>query len=110
MEIDYKALGNRIRKLRKELNFSQAELGEESNVEPMIIPQIEKGLIKISLPAFVRIASTLNISLDKLMYGEKNDSREILLMGLNKLLSDFSNDELNSVLVVVKCIKKRTTL
>ena len=50
MELDYKAIGTRIRRLRKELGLTQQTLAEYANQEPSNISHIERGATKLSLP------------------------------------------------------------
>lgn len=49
-EIDYKAIGARIKYYRNQRNITQAQLAETSSVEPSNISHIERGATKVSLP------------------------------------------------------------
>lgn len=61
------ALGERIRLLRKEAGWSQAELGDKIGTDSQRISRYETGKITPSLDAIVRIAEALNISIDHLL-------------------------------------------
>jgi transcriptional regulator with XRE-family HTH domain len=61
------ALGERIRTLRKEAGWSQAELGEKAGVDSQRISRYENGRITPSLDAIVRIAEAFNVSIDHLL-------------------------------------------
>ena len=55
MELDYQAIGVRIRRLRKERGLTQQALAERSNQEPSNVSHIERGATKLSLPTMVNI-------------------------------------------------------
>lgn len=61
------ALGERIKLLRKEAGWSQAELGEKIGVDSQRVSRYENGRIIPSIDAAVRIAEAFNISLDYLL-------------------------------------------
>ena len=60
-------LSDRIRQLRKEHGWSQAELGAKIGTDPGRISRYEAGRITPSADALVRLAQTFNISLDHLL-------------------------------------------
>ena len=105
MELNYTALGERIRKKRKALNITQAQLGETSQVEPSNISHIERGATKVSLPTLIKIANALNASLDELVYDSINNNHHISVNELNEALSDCSDSELKSIIEMVKSTK-----
>jgi transcriptional regulator with XRE-family HTH domain len=61
------ALGERVKQLRKEAGWSQAELGEKVGTDSQRISRYENGRITPSLEAIVRIAEVFDISLDYLL-------------------------------------------
>lgn len=61
------ALGERIRQLRKEAGLSQADLAEKISADPGRVSRYEAGRITPSAEALVRLAETLNISIDHLL-------------------------------------------
>jgi transcriptional regulator with XRE-family HTH domain len=61
------ALGERIRQLRKEAGWSQAELAERISADPGRVSRYEAGRITPSAEALVRLAETLNVSIDHLL-------------------------------------------
>ena len=67
MELDYQAIGIRIRWLRKEQGLTQQRLAELSSQEPSNISHIERGATKLSLPSIVNIANSLNVTVDDLL-------------------------------------------
>ena len=67
MEIDYPALGKRIKAFRREAGLSQALLAEFIDVSPQYISHIETARKKASLEMLVRIANALDVTLDQLI-------------------------------------------
>lgn len=61
------ALGDRIRTLRKQHGWSQAELGDHIGVDAGRVSRYEAGRITPSADALVRLAETFNTSLDHLL-------------------------------------------
>jgi len=105
MEINYTAIGERIRRFRKTLHITQAELGERSQVEPSNISHIERGATKVSLPTLLKIANALHVSLDDLVYDSIDSSRHISNKEINELLLDCTDGELKAIAEIVKSTK-----
>lgn len=80
MELDYQAIGTRIRRFRKEQGLTQQLLAELSNQEPSNISHIERGATKLSLPTIVNIANSLGITVDDLLC-DSLLTQELLLNG-----------------------------
>lgn len=66
-------LGDRIRKLRKELGMSQAELAKKIGMHPRQLPRYEIGTGKPSIDTLKKLARYLEVSSDYLLFGEDND-------------------------------------
>jgi len=105
VEINYVAIGERMRRFRKALHITQAELGERSQVEPSNISHIERGATKVSLPTLLKIANTLHVSLDDLVYDSLEYNRHISIKELNTTLSDCTDSELKTLVEMVKSTK-----
>ena len=68
MELDYQAIGVRIRRLRKERGLTQQTLAEMSGQEPSNISHIERGATKLSLPTLVSVANALEVTVDQILW------------------------------------------
>ena len=84
-EIDYKAIGARIKYYRNQRNITQAQLAETSSVEPSNISHIERGATKVSLPTLFKIANALEVSLDDLVYDSLEKTQHISNKELNHI-------------------------
>ena len=71
-KIDYKEMGKRKKKKRKELNLTQEKLSEMLEISPTYISEIERGTGISSLATITKIANVLNLDLDYLILGISN--------------------------------------
>jgi len=67
MELDYKQIGQNIRKYRRRKGLKQRELAELINVSPQHISHIESGAGKLSLPVLVSITDVLEVDPNTLL-------------------------------------------
>lgn len=93
MEIDYKGIGLRIKKCRKQLNLTQAQLAEMSDLSDTNISHIERGATKLSLPSLISIANALNTTTDYLLMDVINNSEVQFKKEFAQLLQHCSKDE-----------------
>ena len=77
--MDYKTLGQNIRRLRVTQGFRQEDLAEKCGCSSSHIGQIENGRVKPSLDMTVRIANALNATTDQLLSHEFSHPEEIYL-------------------------------
>jgi transcriptional regulator with XRE-family HTH domain len=66
-DLDYKKIGERIRKFRRASNITQEHLAEMVDISVTHMSHIETGNTKLSLPVCVKIAKALNISIDDII-------------------------------------------
>lgn len=67
LELDYTAIGVRVRRYRKAQGLTQQVLAEMSEQEPSNISHIERGATKLSLPTIVNLANALGVTVDTLL-------------------------------------------
>ncbi|MBQ3510440.1 MAG: helix-turn-helix transcriptional regulator [Peptococcaceae bacterium] len=70
--MDYYAIGQRIRKVRKAHGLSQEQLAEQVGISKTHMSHIETGNTKLSLPVLVDIARSLHVSTDDLLFEAGN--------------------------------------
>lgn len=75
--MDYRKIGERIRKYRKICGFSQEILAEKINISVTHMSHIETGNTKLNLAVFVDIVNALEISADDLLL-DKFENSEIV--------------------------------
>ena len=67
MELDYKAIGKRIKIARIKADLTQEKLSEMVGVSPTHLSNIETGTTRVSLNAIISIANALHITSDDLL-------------------------------------------
>lgn len=67
--MDYYAIGQRIRTIRKARGLPQEALAERAGISVTHMSHIETGSTKLSLPVLAELAAALNASTDELLYG-----------------------------------------
>ncbi len=67
---DYKAVGERIRHRRVELNLTQAELAEKISRVPKYCADIERGYCGMSIETLLAFCKALEVSPTTLLLGE----------------------------------------
>ena len=67
MELDYKAIGKRIKIARIKADLTQEKLSEMVGVSPTHLSNIETGTTRVSLNTIINIANALHIRSDDLL-------------------------------------------
>ena len=67
MTVDYKCIGGRIKKFRRQNKLTQAKLAELTDMSDTYISRIESGVKKASLNSLVKIVNVLDITLDAIV-------------------------------------------
>ena len=69
--MDWVAIGGRIRKQREYLGLTREQFAEKLDITPKFCSDIELGVKGMSVPTLCRIASTLSLSTDYILYGRR---------------------------------------
>ena len=103
--MDYYEIGQRIRKYRKASNLSQEQLAEKVEVSVTHMSHIETGNTKLSLSVLVKIAETLSVQTDAIIYESPQINKTFITLELLELIDSCSGDKLNVIVDVIKSIK-----
>lgn len=106
MDIDYQAIGQRIRQYRQEHGLSQETLSEKADVTPAHFSHIERGHTKPSLPTLIRIANALDITIDDLLCDNVDKSRHVRVKDVDRLLDDCTPQEMKALTEILAAAKK----
>ena len=103
MNIDYEAVGMKVRFYRLQAKMSQETLAEHADVSRVYISGIERGEKPPSLDTIVCLANALQVSVDELLSGS------LINRGDGKAFSDpfldCSPEELDILMAAVKSLK-----
>ncbi len=101
--IDYTALGDRIRTVRKKQGLSQEKLGEICQISTAHVGHIERGTRIPSLETLFKISKELNISMDYLFFDLQNDMNTVL-KGISAQLAGKDGEKVKVFLSTVKAL------
>ncbi|MDO4178848.1 MAG: helix-turn-helix transcriptional regulator [Phascolarctobacterium sp.] len=105
-EIDYKAIGARIKSARIRKGITQGAIAKMAELSTPHISNIETGNTKLGLPTIIHLANVLDVSVDELLCDNIQRSEAIYNNELSELLKDCSVDELHIIAEIAKVIKK----
>lgn len=106
MELDYKAIGKRIKIARIRKDLSQEELAEQTGFSNVHISNIESGSTKFSLTAVVKLANALDTSVDRFLCDNVFASHHIFVEEAQELLKDCDNYEIRIILDIMQATKE----
>lgn len=107
-ELNYKKIGERLRKLRKYMGLTQEQVAEILSVGRDAILRIEKGDRKIDLQELMNFSKLYNISMDELTMEEHtiNSSDVFFARGFNEL-SEKDKKEIISLIEYKNILKSQ---
>ena len=106
MELDYRAIGVRIRRFRKTQGLTQQTLAELSQQEPSNISHIERGVTKLSLPTIVSIANALGVTVNDLLCDSLTEDKASYEREAADILADCSHQELRIITGTMRALKE----
>lgn len=106
MELDYRAIGMRIRRLRKRMGLTQQDLASLSYQEPSNISHIERGATKLSLPTIVNISNALGVTVDDLLCDSLIHAKSPFENEIADILSDCSHFEMQIITETMRSLKE----
>lgn len=109
MEVDYVALGKRVKRLRKERRMSQEQLAELIDVSIPHMSNIENGKTKFSLQVLIDLANALQVSPDFLLVEQvdaRGKVRGMVLEEINRELVDCTEVQMTMIEEAVRNAKK----
>lgn len=69
--MDWISIGGRIRKQREFLGLTREQFAEKLDITPKFCSDIELGIKGMSVPTLCRIADTLSLSTDYILFGKR---------------------------------------
>ena len=100
--IDYAALGKRIKNKRVENKLTQEQLDEMCELSAAHIGHIERGTRILSVEVLFRIAQVLNVSVDYLLFDSvENDN---ILSSIAPIQKDSDKNKVNNFLKTVRVL------
>lgn len=104
--MDYKKLGERIRKARNAMHYSQERLAGEINYSVPHISHVENAKVILSIDFLVKISNALQVSADQLLCDSLDYASNIYQGEIMEALEDCSINELKIISQAVTDLKK----
>ena len=105
-QLDFKAIGDRIRRQREFLGYTRDFVAECLSVSTNFCRDIEIGAKGMSIQTLAKVSDVLKLSLDYIMFGETPDGAvEPLVLMLNSCKPEkrkYAEDILKSFLLAVE--------
>lgn len=103
--MDYYAIGQRIRKIRKAQGLSQETLAEQAGISVTHMSHIETGNTKLSLPVLVDLAEILDVRTDDLLYDGISAERSSTIDEIVQILNTCTVQQLKIIKNILKTTK-----
>lgn len=100
--VNHKQIGYRIKEVREQNNFSQAQLAEETELSISYISHIENAKRKASLESIIRIVNALGITVDELLAGVQLHNPTAYQTDLDLLMAECTENETRFIYEMVK--------
>lgn len=105
MELDYKAIGKRIKIARIKADLTQERLAEAVEISPTHLSNIETGTTRVSLTAIVNLANALSVTVDDLLCDSVIQAKAQFEKDIAALLEDCDEYEIRMVRDMAQALK-----
>lgn len=105
MDLNYRDIGTRIKRIRISKKMTQDKLAELVNLSTPHMSHVETGSTKVSLPTLVRIANVLECSMDELLCDSLTRARDQFINEISRETNDCSEEEIRIIADTVKALK-----
>lgn len=106
MELDYKAIGKRIKIARIKADLTQERLAELVGISPTHMSNIETGTTRVSLTAIVSLANALSVTVDDLLCDSVVKAKVQFEQDIAGILSDCDEYEIRMVRDMAQALKE----
>lgn len=105
MELDYKAIGKRIKIARIKVDLTQEKLAEMIELSPTHLSNIETGTTRVSLSTIVSLANALSVSVDDLLCDSVIKSKVQFEKDIKDILQDCDDYEIRILKDMMESMK-----
>ena len=106
MELDYKAIGKRIKIARIKADLTQEKLAEIIDISPTHLSNIETGTTRVSLTVIVSLANALSVTADDLLCDSVVKARVQFEKDLADILNDCDEYEIRMITDMAQALKE----
>ena len=112
-ELNWFEIGGRLKELRRKNKITIERLCEIIGVSTSFIGLIERGESRVSVDNIYRLSQVFNVSVDFILTGNENITMEKSYSKFDKLnasLYDYTDDETDFAIEILKFLKQRVDL
>ena len=95
MDLDYKEIGKRIARRRKELGLKQSEVEERADLSQKYLSNIERSISIPSIEVIMRFAAALDTTPDEFLVGTQHHNADNEWKNSSELLRNMSPMQLS---------------
>ena len=103
-DIDYKAIGERIRAERKRQKLTQGCLSEMVEISESFMGHIERGTRTLSIETLVKLANALNLGIEYIICGEYNYQPDMLPADVHDSLKKMNDNQRKVFMSIMKTL------
>ena len=104
--IDYKIVGERIKKARKMKGLSQEELCKKIGFSVAFLSRVERASSRINLKRLSQICDILEVDIGTILSGTSNDTSQYLSNDFKEILEKCTNEQKKIIYEIAKTIIK----
>lgn len=105
MELNFKAIGKRIKIARLKTDLTQEIMAEKIGVTPQHVSNIETGNSSVSLTTLIAIANLLKVSVDELICDTVLKTKYVFSKEANEIFRDCNEYEIRVLVEILKAAK-----
>lgn len=103
--MDWVAIGGRIRRQREYLGLTREQLAAKLDITPKFCSDIELGVKGMSVPTLCRIATTLSLSTDYILFGKQEKKEKLsVFKALSPMVESVAPSQLPYLENVLKAV------
>lgn len=106
MELDYKAIGKRIKIARIKADLTQERLAEKIELSPTHMSNIETGTTRVSLTTIVSLANALSVTVDDLLCDNVIKAKVQFEKDISSILADCDEYEIRIIKDMAQSLKE----
>ena len=105
MELNYKAIGKRIKIARIRADLTQEQLAEAVDLSPTHLSNIETGTTRVSLTSIVNLANALSVTVDDFLCDSEIKARVQFEKDLADIIADCDEYEIRMIKDMAEALK-----
>jgi transcriptional regulator with XRE-family HTH domain len=103
-DLDYKAIGKRMKDARNALHITQEDASARCEITSSFYGNLERGNRKMSIETLVKIAHGLGVSADYLLFGSASQKRDVVAEIISEIQKKSNDEQFDKYLTIMKAV------